>query len=216
MKIVVMDSFLYWYSQNNKIIIQFLCISIGFILIFFIYRMFFAPSDPALDGGDAGSQVTGRQIADLDKKISKIIDHQISASQPVVYTGEASEYEANAMAEAKAEAKAEAQIQEELLQLKKELQSAKEMISLKTNELNTAKEKFIDHQKTLPGIETTDLTADNGGRISGDLGLMAQINELQRKLKEYDIISDDIAELQSLRAENAELKSKVDDKSSAG
>ena len=212
MKIVVMDSFLYWYSQNNKIIIQFLCISIGFILIFFIYRMFFAPSDPALDGGDAGSQVTGRQIADLDKKISKIIDHQISASQPVVYTGEASEYEANAMAEAKAEA----QIQEELLQLKKELQSAKEMISLKTNELNTAKEKFIDHQKTLPGIETTDLTADNGGRISGDLGLMAQINELQRKLKEYDIISDDIAELQSLRAENAELKSKVDDKSSAG
>ncbi|MBC7753771.1 MAG: hypothetical protein H7Z71_06005 [Moraxellaceae bacterium] len=212
MKIVVMDSFLYWYSQNNKIIIQFLCISIGFILIFFIYRMFFAASDPALDGGDAGSQVTGRQIADLDKKISKIIDHQISASQPVVYTGEASEYEANAMAEAKAEA----QIQEELLQLKKELQSAKEMISLKTNELNTAKEKFIDHQKTLPGIETTDLTSDNGGRISGDLGLMAQINELQRKLKEYDIISDDIAELQSLRAENAELKSKVDDKSSAG
>ena len=207
-----MDSFLYWYSQNNKIIIQFLSISIGLILIFFIYRMFFAPSDPALDGGDAGSQVTGRQIADLDKKISKIIDHQISASQPVVYTGEASEYEANA----KADAKAESQIQDELLRLKNELHSSKEMISQKVTELNTVKQKLIEHQKTLPGVETTDLTLDRGGSVSGEPALVAQINELQRKLKEYDIISDDIAELQSLRAENAELKSKVDDQSSAG
>lgn len=207
-----MDSFLYWYSQNNKIIIQFLCISIGLILISFIYRMFFAPSESALDGADAGLQVTGRQIAELDKKVSKIIDHQIAASQPVIYTGEASEYEGNA----KADAQAEAQIQDELLKLKTELQSSKELISQKTSELNTVKEKLIEQQKRLPGTETTDLTLDQSGMPTGDLALLAQINELQRKLKEYDIISDDIAELQSLRSENAELKSKVDEKSSVG
>lgn len=239
MKIKYMDSFLYWYSQNNKTVIQFLCVCIGLVLIYFIYRMFFAPAETASDGGDGRSQVTNKQIADLDKKLSKLMDHQISASKPAVFTGEASEYEASAKADALAEsastsaatlaagaaateAAAEsqaviAQIQTEVAQLKKELQSSNEIITAKNAELNTVKEKLIEHQKSIPASNmqsTTDnLTSSNNVVITGtggnDKALVAKIDELERKLREYDIISDDIAELQSLRAENAELKSKA-------
>lgn len=226
MKIKYMDSFLYWYSQNNKTIIQFLCVCIGLVLIYFIYRMFFAPAETAHEGGDARSQVTSKQIADLDKKISIMMDQQTAASKSTVLTGEASEYEANAKAESLVGAlagdvsvesqAAMEQIKNEVAQLKKELQVSNETIALKNTELNTVKEKLIEHQKTLPGASmqtTTDNLVGASNTIvttgSNDQALVAKIDELQRKLQEYDIISDDIAELQSLRAENAELKSKI-------
>lgn len=237
MKIKYMDSFLYWYSQNNKTIIQFLCVCIGLVLIYFIYRMFFAPAETAHEGGDARSQATSKQIADLDKKISKMMDQQTAASKPAVFTGEASEYEANAKAESLVDAltaesalagaavagdasvesqAAMEQIKNEVAQLKKELQVSNETIALKNTELNTVKEKLIEHQKTLPAASmqtTTDNLVGASNTIvttgSNDHALVAKIDELQRKLQEYDIISEDIAELQSLRAENAELKSKI-------
>jgi len=235
MKIKHMDSFLYWYSQNNKIIIQLLCVCIGLVLIYFIYRMFFAPAEASNDG-DGRSPVTSKQIAELDKKITKIIDHQTAASKPAVFTGEASEYEATAKADALAEAAAAAaaegalagaaeanaesqavieQIKTEVAQLKKELQASNEILTAKNAELTTVKEKLIEHQKAIPQVQATmdNLVGDSSNTIattgSGDPSLLAKIDELQRKLQEYDIISDDIAELQSLRAENAELKSKA-------
>lgn len=226
MKIKYMDSFLYWYSQNNKTIIQFLCVCIGLVLIYFIYRMFFAPAETAHEGGDARSQATSKQIADLDKKISIMMDQQTAASKSTVLTGEASEYEANAKAESLVGAlagdvsvesqAAMEQIKNEVAQLKKELQVSNETIALKNTELNTVKEKLIEHQKTLQATSmqtTTDNLVGASNTIvttgSNDQALVAKIDELQRKLQEYDIISDDIAELQSLRAENAELKSKI-------
>ena len=229
-----MDSFLHWYSQNNKTIIQFLCVCIGLVLIYFIYRMFFAPAETAHEGGDPRSQVTSKQILDLDKKISKMMDQQTAASKPAVFTGDANEYEANAKAESmvdilaaesalttQSEPSAESQaviekIQNEVAQLKKELQASNETITAKNAELNTVKEKLIEHQKSLPSMQnTTDNLVGMGSSNtivttgSNDQALVSKIDELQRKLQEYDIISDDIAELQSLRAENAELKSKI-------
>lgn len=238
MKIKYMDSFLHWYSQNNKTIIQFLCVCIGLVLIYFIYRMFFAPAETAHEGGDPRSQVTSKQILDLDKKISKMMDQQTAASKPAVFTGDANEYEANAKAESMVDIlaaqsalagevatqsapSAESQaviekIQNEVAQLKKELQASNETITAKNAELNTVKEKLIEHQKSLPSMQnTTDNLVGMGSSNaivttgSNDQALVSKIDELQRKLQEYDIISDDIAELQSLRAENAELKSKI-------
>ncbi|MBC7458905.1 MAG: hypothetical protein H7235_11535 [Bdellovibrionaceae bacterium] len=224
-----MDRFLYWYSQNNKIIIQFLCICIGLVIIYFIYRIFFNLGETASDGDDGRTQLANKQLADLDKKISKMMDHQVSTSKPAVFTGEASEYEANAKADALAESAAAsaaagaiagevaAESQNEVAQLKKELQSSVEIIAAKNTELNTVKEKLIEHQKAMPNlnIQSTmdNLTSSSQVVITGtgenDKTLVAKIDELERKLNEYDIISDDIAELQSLRAENAELKSKA-------
>lgn len=232
-----MDSFLYWYSQNNKTIIQLLCVCIGLVLIYFIYRMFFATTETASDG-EGTSPITSKQLADLDKKITKMIDHQTATSKPAVFTGEASEYEASVKADALAEGASShatagpgqtsaenqaviEQIQNEVAQLKKELQSSNDIITAKTVELNSAKEKIIEFQKTIPG-GAVQASMDNSsgssnvlvtGTGANDQALVAKIDELERKLQEYDIISDDIAELQSLRAENAELKSKV---SSAG
>lgn len=234
MKIKYMDSFLHWYSQNNKTIIQFLCVCIGLVLIYFIYRVFFAPAETAHEGGDPRSQVTSKQIADLDKKLSKMMDQQTAALKPAVFTGDADEYEANAKAESMvdilaaenaltgtpSEPSAESQaviekIQNEVEQLKKDLQSSNEIITAKNAELNTVKEKLIEYQKSLPSMQNTtdNLVGASSNTIvtsgSSDQALVAKIDELQRKLQEYDIISDDIAELQSLRAENAELKSKI-------
>jgi myosin heavy subunit len=234
MKIKYMDSFLHWYSQNNKTIIQFLCVCIGLVLIYFIYRIFFAPAETAHEGGDSRSHVTSKQIADLDKKLSKMLDQQTAASKPATFTGEASEYEANAKAESMVdilaaesaltgtpiEPSAESQvvidkIQNEITQLKKDLQASSDIIAAKNMELNTVKEKLIEHQKFLPSMQNTtdNLVGASSNTIvttgSNDQTLVAKIDELQRKLQEYDIISDDIAELQSLRAENAELKSKI-------
>ncbi len=202
-----MDSFLYWYSQNNKIIIQSLSACIGLVLIYFIYRIFFSPAEAS---SEASAQATSRQLADLDKKITKIMGHQVKENQPEVFTGDAAEYEANTKVSAEAEGQAIiSQIQNELEHLKKELHSSNEIISAKNAELITVKEKLIEYQKTI-AVEP------GPGSTSGDPALVAKIDELQKKLQEYDIISDDISELQSLRAENAELKSKVEEKTSAG
>jgi hypothetical protein len=235
MKIKYMDSFLHWYSQNNKTIIQFLCVCIGLVLIYFIYRMFFASAETVHEGEDSRSHVTSKQIADLDKKLSKMMDQQRAALKPAVFTGEASEYEDNAKAESMVdvlaaesalagvpiELSAESQavidkIQNEVAQLKKDLLASNEIITAKNAELNTVKEKLIEHQKTMPSVKnTTDnlVGTESSSSIvttaSNDQDLVSKIDELQRKLQEYDIISDDIAELQSLRAENAELKSKI-------
>ena len=206
-----MDSFLYWYSQNNKTIIQFISACIGLVLIYFIYRMFFAPAETA--HGEANALATSKQLADLDKKITKMIDHQVQEIQPVAFTGDAAEYEASAKESAKESPTGEnpagdVQNQVEVNKLKKELQSSNEIILAKNAELNELKEKLIEYQKNAP-------VAQSAPADPNDPKLIAKIEELQKKLQEYDIISDDISELQSLRAENAELKSKIEEKSSA-
>ena len=216
-----MDSFLYWYSQNNKTIIQFISACIGLVLIYFIYRMFFAPAETA--HGEANALATSKQLADLDKKITKRIDHQVQEIQPVAFTGDAAEYEASAKESAKESPAGESpagesptgenpagdvQNQVEVNKLKKELQSSNEIILAKNAELNELKEKLIEYQKNAP-------VAQSAPADPNDPKLIAKIEELQKKLQEYDIISDDISELQSLRAENAELKSKIEEKSSA-
>ena len=211
-----MDSFLYWYSQNNKTIIQFISACIGLVLIYFIYRMFFAPAETA--HGEANALATSKQLADLDKKITKMIDHHGQEIQPVAFTGDAVEYEAGAKESATESPAVEnstvesptgdVQNQVEVNKLKKELQASNEIIFAKNAELNELKEKLIEYQKTVP--VTQSAPAD-----PNDPKLIAKIEELQKKLQEYDIISDDISELQSLRAENAELKSKIEEKSSA-
>ena len=217
-----MESFLYWYTQNNKTVILFLSLAIGCGLIYFIYRIFFVSSDSSQDG-EMGDTKTHQQIASLDKKISKIIDHQLSHSKPVVFTGEASEYEMNTKAEVPIQNQTRIiEMENELSNLKKELESSNEIISMKNLELNNTKEKLVEYQKTNAEISssTSDGTTSKSQSIvtdqSGDQDLKARIGELEKKLQEYDIISDDIAELQSLRIENADLKSKIADKTSAG
>ncbi len=220
MKIKSMESFLYWYAENNRTIIQFLCVSIGMVIIYFIYRIFFSSAAGLTESGEEPAQATSRQISDLDKKITKIIDYQIKALQPTVYTGEADEYEANAKAEASTltamvnssspESSVESEamikkIQSEIAYFKKELQFSQESMSEKTAELNTVKEKLIEYQMSGPPTEGLQ----KGMTLTGDAALISKIEELQKKLQEYDIISDDIAELQSLRAENADLKTKI-------
>jgi hypothetical protein len=205
MKINDMDSFVYWYTQNIIHIIQFVSFCIGLVFIYFIYRLFFASSEAASDSADARTQVTSKQIADLDKKISKIIDHQ-SQPKSSEFTGEASEYEASAKAAGDVTSSDShamiSQIQNEVEHLRKELESSTRMLSAKNAELNTVKEKLIEQQESASAVKASAATA-------GDDSLKAKINELEKKLQEYDIISDDIAELQNLRAENAELKSKA-------
>lgn len=209
-----MDNFLYWYSQNNKIIIQSLILFIGIILIYFIYRLFFHAADSVSENGELHANNTSQQIAELDKKISKIIDfHEKNPIQKVV-SNETQDSETQNKIDIPEGVPAEnqelvLQLQAELEKTKKELKNSNELVAAKSAELNTAKEKILEYQKNAPLEKESVPEKVNTEGSSGDAQLLAKIEDLQRKLQEYDIISDDIAELQVLRAENSELKAKL-------
>lgn len=294
-----MDQFLYWYSQNNKLIIQVLAVLIGITLMILMYRLFFVASSAQEDSDSTRSP----QMQDIDKKISGVMSAlenikqsnssassetteaeqaestptatasapaSSTASQPTDGAAPAAETVSQTPASAAAPATAPAPTAEtktestptsetpvadgtqaeaasqvsatqatpaepaattttnsapateaaiasepqvnvvEVENLKNDLSSTKSALKAREKELEDVKNQLAEQKKLL------EKSSKNSARVmvdtstlNGDKDLIEKIDELQKKLAEYDIIADDISELQTLRKENSELKEKV-------
>lgn len=244
-----MDNFLYWYSQNNKTVIQILAVLIGFLLIYLIYRLFFATVEvtneretpPVLlksETKTADSKEASSEAAEKSKPSSSQSSAAASVPEPITLVAASPAVEevkkenpkpAPASTEASVAQTEESQsigvaratdtpsvsindnaIFNEVSNLKKDLAEAQATIKAKENEIADFKEKLLEQQKLNEKVvKGGTRTLIDTANLSGDKDLIAKIDELQKKLTEYDIISDDISELQSLRKENAELKEKA-------
>jgi hypothetical protein len=96
----------------------------------------------------------------------------------------------------------------ELKQSKAEISRSQRDAAAAQDELSQIKNKIKNQSDNGNDIQYVDTT-----KLEGDEAMIKRIDELQNKLQEYDIISDDISELQNLRKINAELTKQLAEKS---
>jgi hypothetical protein len=203
-----MDSFLQWFTGNNKLIIQILVAVIGLVMVYLVYRLFFASHEVEETVGTADSlvkmpqpEVAAKTVETSEKSPEKLADTVVEAAAapaPVV--------------EVKVDESLKLENENNLKkisELENKLKSHLAQLSSKDEQLANMKEQ-LNAKRPVPAMTYVDPV-----QLSGDANLIAQIDELQKKLKEYDIISDDIAELQDLRKENTALKSQLEEKPAA-
>lgn len=209
----MMDSFLHWYSENNKLIIQVLTVLIGLGFIYFFYRIFY------LEKKEQDSHVAQSEskIDSIDRKVTTILD---SVSGGKIATFETSTVKPAAEAVVKppevvpassdsapVDAAKPVVSSEALEILNKENTQLKDTLSQKSNEIEKLKAEIdVLRAKAQNAGQQTSTFVDNASGAP-DPAILAELEELKEKLSEYEIIADDIAELQNLRQELAALKS---------
>lgn len=182
-----MESFLHFWNVYDTIIIQSL---IGCILLMVVYlsiRIFFGgdESDPAKSSGKGVTSLTPSMTNEIEKTLQKILENQgagtIRESIPAPPSG-ATSLAAPANAVNSAEI---AKLQDELKAREKQLQQAEQQLQ--------------------QALAKSAATPDN----SGSAAFEEKVKDLESRLSEYEIISEDIADLSFYKEENARLQAEI-------
>jgi hypothetical protein len=209
---MVMAAFLDWYASHNSLIIQSLAALIALLIVFFIFRLFF--TEQATDSSVSGKSVTYTQLED---KLNKLLDQQAQMKASISNVMQAPQVEAldaavigalsgdpaatqtnvtGAGANAAAAAQGSPEQVAELARLRTEITTLKESLSKREIEISAAKEAAQS------GVKLDDLS----GKLTE---YEKEIELLKSRLSDYEIISEDIADLQKYKKENQELKSQL-------
>jgi len=178
-----MGKFLDWYSAHNTIIIQSLAVLIAILIVFFIFRLFFAKQNSDLEHHGQTGQIS---YDALDEKLNKLLEQHAQTKTVTVSQVEGGELTAQQIAE--------------MDQLKTEIVGLKESLTKKESELLSAKEQAA------VGSTSGDQLNDLNNKLTD---YEKQIAKLNSRLSEYEIIAEDIADLQKYKSENDQLKKQV-------
>lgn len=177
-----MDIFLSWFAEHNKTVIQVTAVLIGLILVYFVYRLLFGKKEALFSVVSETSPDEQVGQSSLDKSVDDAahISEQKTDLKPV------DSYDTSDL-EKMLEAK-----DEEILLLKSKLSQG------------------FDKAESLANTNLTEKTVGTEDQKNeADVVLIAKVEELERKIKEYEIIAEDIAELQNLRKENEDLQNQL-------
>lgn len=174
------EKFLEFWSHNNTLIIELLIGVVLLMSIYLAYRGFFGAKEEGTPSG--GSSTSGIDITEIEKSLQKILENQKNVvSAPVVQTGSDSSEEVGALKGA-------------LSDKEKELALLKQQLELQA-------------KKAQEELATAKAAAASGG---GDTkALETKIKDLEVRLSEYEIISEDISELSKYKEENLKLKNQL-------
>lgn len=203
-----MATFLDWFASHNTLVIQSLAAVVALLILFLIFRLLFATNQETV----AAKNVTYTQ---LEEKLNQLLEQQsqmkisvIAAAKPIedilgddamaALSGDSGSVESAA-----AEGAAMAQQAAELSRLKAEISTLKDSVKRKENELIDAKDQA---QKSINTAQQDAKLDDLSGKLTG---YEQEINALKNRLSDYEIIAEDIADLQQLKKENQELKNKL-------
>jgi len=191
-----MNEIITWAAQHNTIVIQVVFSIVLLLILVYVYRLFFVNS-PSSTAGDSSVELT-----EVNQKLDQLLEQQKSSGIQVIekiVPASSTDADAKAVADSMAGSGGNAG---ELEQAKAENAKLKAQL----NEL----EKKVFELTPIAGAEEAaqaeSAKVDNAQLIE----LNKKVEELQSRLSEHDIIADDIAELSQLRAENAELKKKIE------
>ena len=204
-----MNEMMNWAAHYNTLIIQVAFSIVLLLVLIYIYRLFFVSSVSSSGVGDGGTD-----LSEVNEKLNLLLKQgpTISSTSTVL---EKSATESAGPANGSNPA-----LQEELDTLKAE------NAQLKT-QLNESEKKVFEltpasspeDQALKEAAKLTKGSAEKGAasaiasaedRSAEIATLNKKVEELQSRLSEYDIIADDIAELSQLRAENNELKKRLE------
>ncbi|WP_413586893.1 hypothetical protein [Bdellovibrio sp. HCB274] len=196
---MTIDQILHFISQHNVAIIEGLIAVIILLGLFVGYRGFFGKKD--VDSGVGG----GLDASQLEKTLQKILDNQT----PVRKTGDAALDEAF-----KEGASGHPESPQEVEQLK---------ISLSENikELEVLRAQLQISEKKVAELQVSgEANAAGGGAAPAAAvdtsELDNKIKDLEARLAEYEIISEDIADLSRYKEENEQLKTEITGLKEAG
>ncbi|QLY26560.1 hypothetical protein [Bdellovibrio sp. KM01] len=187
---MTIDQILHFFSQHNVAIIEGLVAAIILLGLFVGYRGFFGKKDA--DSGLGG----GLDSAQLEKTLQKILDSQGHAPK----TGD------EALAAAfKDGAAGHGESPEEVQQLKVSLSENIKELEVIRAELQIAEKKVAELQANPPagGGDAAPAAAVDTSALDN------KIKDLEARLAEYEIISEDIADLSRYKEENEQLKSEI-------
>ena len=189
------ERFLLFWSHNNQTIIQVLIVLTLLFIVALVFLTLFGSKDEFSEKGGSA------QISpDLEKSLQRMLENQTQAKSAVF---DFSKGEANAPVVSSAQSSDQntAAHQEAVAQLEK----VKAEVA--------AREKSIQELKTQ--LEVAQSAAQAAVPSASSSGLEARIKELEARLSEYDIISEDIADLSKFKEENEKLKKQLSQAASA-
>ncbi|MFS4460732.1 hypothetical protein [Bdellovibrio sp. HCB2-146] len=203
---MTIDKFLSFWSQHNTVIIEGLVALIILLSLYVAYRGFFGKKE---SGGSSAELGGGLDAVQLEKTLQKILENQNvtgggKARAASVDLGVDVDLDSMDKGEG-GSGEASAELTAEVAQLKQALAESRKKAETLQGKVKEAEEKAAQ-------------AAAAGGGAPAEAGMSAQekedlsgkIRDLEARLAEYEIISEDIADLSRYREENEELRKELD------
>ncbi|MEN0058416.1 MAG: hypothetical protein AAGB31_06245 [Bdellovibrio sp.] len=202
---VTIEKFLSFWSQHNTTIIEGLVALVILLALFLAYRSFFSKKEDEASGGLGGS---GVDAAQLEKTLQKILEGQQGTHAAAPRSSESAGSHATAEGESAEATEAAAESAAEVAQLRLTLGESYKKIETLQEDLRQA----LEAQAQGGPVQTSDtgLSAQEKEEWSG------KVRDLEARLAEYEIISEDIADLSKYREENDQLKKELEAVKSGG
>lgn len=214
---MTIEKFLSFWDHHNTSIIEGLIALVVLLSLFLAYRSFFGKKSEGAEGhATAGNQ--NLDAAQLEKTLQKILENQSLGAKLSANSDDLSvavDMEEHAPAPGEAAAAAGGEVTAEVAQLRASLsESTKKMEILKT-QLAQAQEQVTVAKNEAAAAAGS---ANAGGAPAAPAGMSEEernefdnkIKDLEARLAEYEIISEDIADLSRYREENDNLKKQID------
>lgn len=207
-----MAIFLDWFASHNTLVIQSLAAVVALLIVVLIFRLLFANQEATAEG--LAKNVT---YAQLEEKLNKLLEQQSqmkvsvnAASEGAVVTEAlgadamtALSGDADPAAASGAAAVAANDQIAELSRLRAEISTLKDSLKRKEVEITTAKEQAVQSVNT---DQQDSKLAELSGKITD---YEKEIETLKSRLSDYEIIAEDIADLQAYKKENQKLKNQL-------
>ncbi|MES2800901.1 MAG: hypothetical protein V4654_00285 [Bdellovibrionota bacterium] len=210
-----MAIFLDWFASHNTLVIQSLAAVVALLIVFLIFRLLFA-AETAADG------VTAKNVtySQLEEKLNKLLEQQSQMKASIsnatdagpagevlgddalaALSGDPAPEAAGGAAPSAGAASGEQAA--ELSRLRAEITTLKDSVKRKENEIIDAKDQA---QKSINTAEQDAKLNDLSGKITD---YENEIDALKNRLSDYEIIAEDIADLQQYKKENQDLKNQL-------
>ncbi|MBX2987240.1 MAG: hypothetical protein KF802_05020 [Bdellovibrionaceae bacterium] len=179
------ERFLIFWSHNNTLIIEILIGLILLTVIYLAFRSFFGPEPE--EEATAGAPRSALDSAQLEKTLQKILESGAGAAAAASASAEAAP---PAGAEGAAAAGGDPAVTQQL----------KTEVAEKTRQLEELKAQLAAQAQA----------ASQGLSLDDQKKLDEKLKDLEARLAEYEIISEDIADLSFYKEENARLQKEVE------
>lgn len=180
------ENFLQFWAAYNRQIIEFVFVSTFVLILFTIYRQFFAKAETSGAGGGHATPVS-IDTSEIEEKLKKILENQGAFRAMASDPGFSSETSTSVVSSTGA--------------------------SVDPVELEKLRSEIIEKEKAIEYLKKTAAAAPAGVSAGAALAetkkLDDKIKELEGRLQEYEIISEDIADLSFYKEENARLQKEL-------
>lgn len=206
---MTIEIFLSFWSHYNTQIIEGLIALIIITSLFLAYRSFFSKAAQS-----AGLE-SAPDVIQLEKTLQKLLQNQTvvkAAASPSNAEDLALNLEVNAEdPSAGARSAARAENSEEVASLRKSVNDSQKMIEALQAQLQEAQQQVIEANATASQAATSAAVSEGVGSSKDDRSqLLDKISDLEARMAEYEIISEDIADLSKYRDENERLKKEIE------